>query len=247
MDKYTRPPHYIHDLVEIAGRENIFWTSARRPGNRPDYGDGASELSNAVVGSTVTATQGTPSNQPIWQGSSYGFAGDDYLDLSGHVTDLSGGITLAFALESDSGTGDRYIFGGRRGDGSLRPRVGLLVRDNSDYFAVFQDSDSQGGFAGVSITTTEPQIVVVRGAVESGDLVTRLWVDGSSAASTPEAQTGTLDILQQRIGAVVGASGSAGLHWSGDLSSALVVGEALSDTLIESTLIPGMRQSWRIG
>jgi len=246
-DIAIRPPAHIHELVERAGRENVFWTSARRPGRVPEPGNGAAELANGVVGSDLSATQGTPSAQPGWTGRSYELAGDDYVELQNQATDLSEGITVALVANSDTSTDFDYLFGSGPGDGSNFPRFLVTQSDTSSIDAVLDDSDGRGAFASVSTDPTTESVIVAQGHETGGEILTDLWVDGQYAQSTPQASTGNLTGVNiQRIGSAVASNGGVGSYWSGALRSAIVVPQALGATFIEDVLIPGIKQSWRL-
>lgn len=238
-------PGHIQEVITEIGHDHIMWSTPRREKFAPEPGGGVDELSNGIVRSPVTATQGTPSDQPIWQGPYYDYGGDDHVDLTGHVTDLSDGITVACVAKKVAATGDLYLFGGRKGDGSANPKVLFFARDDGDYFATYKDSTGAGGFAGVSATNTDQQVVVMRGSVD-GDIVTDLWVGSTRDTSNPEAKAGTLVVDSQRIGAAVSPSGLAAFQWEGAIWETLVVPSALPVDLIEGTLIPGLEQSWGI-
>lgn len=241
-----RPPAHIHELVERAGRENVFWTTARRPGKRPTIGGGASELRNSVVGSDLTATQGAPSAQPIWRGTRYEFAGDDYLELGPVATSFQG-VTYVATVKLRAGeAGNGYYFV-HLDDSTTDARIFLRYDATNQIYEgeVFDESGSFATFAGGGISDGGDQIggwaVVGLSVAPDGGFVFR--ASGGLSADRPPP------------GGTITSFDSALLHarrpssptqfWVGDTREILVARQDVSGAYLES-LVESAAQHWRI-
>lgn len=113
-----RLPSYIRDIIRPSQLSKTYWHSARTPGLRENIGSGLSSLPNRIVGPGITATQPTPSEQPIWRGDRLEFAGDDFLNVAGFAQDPDD-LTIAGVVSFDGYGSTRCIFGHRDGTGAF--------------------------------------------------------------------------------------------------------------------------------
>jgi hypothetical protein len=123
-----------------------YWHSARTPGLRENIGSGLSSLPNRIVGPGITATQPTPSEQPIWRGDRLEFAGDDFLNVAGFAQDPDD-LTIAGVVSFDGYGSTRCIFGHRDGTGAF---VLVFYFSVDDSFQIFV-RDSGGNDASAQV------------------------------------------------------------------------------------------------
>jgi len=236
-DIAIRPPAHIHEVVERAGRENVFWTSARRPGRVPEPGNGAAELANGVVGSDLSATRGTPSAQPIWQGSYYELAGDDEMAAPELVTGPHSGWFVA----TRTAGADTYEVVQRQD--TTVSSAELEIRSGSDTALSIRRADDSGTLVTSTLAATDlTQQFAAVWTYRSGDIAI-FGDDGQGRYSASSAHSGTVTYSQlnrQRY-----FHRYSGLYYTGDLYEMGEADTPLTDTQAHD-LLDGLTQTWRI-
>jgi len=233
-----RLPAHIRALVNLAGRENVFWTTARRQRFAPEPGGGVEEMTNSVVGSPHTATQGTPSDQPIWKGTHYECAGDD--EIAAPADLVTGHHCGAIVADRTAGTSTYEIV--HRQD-TTTDSGELEIRTRSDTDLWIRRTADDGTLDAASLTATDlANRFAAVWTYRSGEI--KIWGDdGQGRYSASQAHTATLTYSQidwnrwhHRFG---------GLFYTGSIYAQLEADIPLDDTQAHD-LLDGLCDEWSI-
>jgi len=199
-------PPYVHNLVVEAGRDSVFWASARDPGERPDTGGSMSEWRNRVVGSSQEATQSTASNQPIWRGGEVEFGGDDFFDLGSRssIDKLTLWVAGDPSDTTDPGSDDYISYE----SSSNSTRIGARLADDLgkvDFY--LRDKNGNRRSPGGPIDVFKPFVSVASFDVSESEMLLAVKGDSNSFTRTTTTPSDGFTNVDVAIGKRVVAGG----------------------------------------
>jgi len=229
-------PPYVHDLVVEAGRDSVFWASARDPGERPDTGGSMSEWRNRVVGSSQEATQSTASDQPIWRGDRLEFAGDDFFNAD-YDPGASSQFVAILVWQRDVGTSQIELIGAAETSGAA-PFFDVLSPDDADLRTRARDANGNGPNA------NDAGGLALEGSNVSGhridwanDIVEQWTLDGDGSGF--DKVSGSASMTQPSDPyptAVIGARPNLGNFFTGSFRELLLVSGTVTEAEIKDIM-----------
>jgi len=237
-------PPYVHNLVVEAGRDNVFWASARDPGERPDTGASMSEWRNRVVGSSQEATQSTASAQPIWRGTEVEFGGDDFLESTFDAS-AADAFTIIGVWSRDSGSAVReFVSGGDKSD--FQPFFDILSPDDADLRTRVNDGNGNGPNVSTVVGLDLASTFASAHQVRWDESRTKHWVlDNGGGGISKEEATSSMTRPSTWPRHTIGARLDENFHLVGPIKELIMVAGDVSDPEVVG-ILKTLQARWRI-